>query len=247
MQLKTLVLANAVCLLFFVSCKKEQEEPVDPKTGCTNCLPSNASLFSGILRTGTYTTTSIAGTPTVIIRASAFFGEKPLSVPQVAHAVTVTAVEFNNDTLAYSGHPFYYVKSPVSLATENWTITGANSIPSFQYKYLKEKPSFTSITGIPDTIKKNLGFTFILTNLEHATGATFLISDGNDPSPKVITKALGVGTDTIRFAPSSLTALATSTNAYVSLVVENAQNVKVEGKDFKFAKDVHWTKKLVIK
>ncbi len=247
MSFRHFILFIAAGAFLIVSCKKEKEEPIDPGTGCTNCTNSTASVYSGILRAGTYTTVASGGGSTVVVRASAYFSQTPVSIAQPVSALTVSAVYFNEDTLQNSGHPYYYTKTPVSLTAESWTIVGSGDIPSFQYKNLKEKPTFTAIKGIPDTIKKNIGFTLIVDELSNATGATFMICDGHPTSPKIVTKALGIGNDTVNFKPSQLLSLATSTSAYVSLIIENAHAIKVQGKDFKCSKDVHWTKMLVIK
>lgn len=234
--------------LALLACKKESQTPeIDPNTGCSNCASSTATTFNGILKTTQSTTNSVSGN-TVAIRASAYFSSQPVALPEVAKSVTVTNVIYNKvDTLINFSAPYFYSKAPVSITTESWVVVGANDIPSFNYKNLKTRPAYTSLSGIPDTIKKTTGFTFIVNEITNATGATVFVSDGAIIGPKITTKSLGVGTDTVIFTSDNLNALSTSTTAYVSLIIENAHGVKVEGKDFKFSQELSYTKKVVIK
>ncbi len=247
------ILSNKVVVAFvlvvaFIACKKEAEDPdIDPNTGCTNCSASAATIFNGILKTSFSTTVSNTGTINVV-RASAYFSNQPVAIADAAKSVTVSNVVFNKtDTLLFFGAPYYYTKTPVSISTESWVVVGANDIPSFNYKNLKDKPTYTSFMGVPDTVSKAIGFTMYINEIANATGATVFISDGMPLGPKIFTKSLGVGSDTVAFTNSNLLALSTSSTAYVSLIIENAHGVKIEGKDFKFSQELNFTKKVVIK
>lgn len=234
-------------LSVFACKKKEAEAPVDPNTGCANCTPSYATTFNGIFKAGTYTTTGAAITTSIITRVTAFLSNTAVTVPSIANSTTVTSVVFNDSTLVFSGAPYYYTNlNPIGLSQNSWTVTGTNALPSFTYKNLKEKPTYSSMTAWPDTIKKTVGFTFYIYDLNYVTGATVFVSDGL-PVPNVVTKALGAGSDTVHFSISDLAALGTSTNAVITLIMENAHGIKVEGKDFKMSNEASLTRRIVIK
>lgn len=235
-------------LTIFFACKKqEQETPIDPNTGCTNCAPSYATTFLGIFKAGSYTITGAASTTTITNRVSAFFSSTNVAVPSVANSITVNSVYFNNDTLVYSGAPYYYTNlTNLSLSPVSWTVNGASSIPSFTYKNLKEKPQYGAMTAWPDTISKSIGFTFSIYDLNYISGASVLISDGL-PTPNVATKGLGLGSDTVSFSSSDLSTINTSTNAVITLIMENAHAIKIDGKDFKMSNESSYSRKIVIK
>ncbi len=235
--------------MFFVNCnKKQQETPIDPNTGCTNCTPSTATKFHGFLKAGSYTTTAANATPTVVNRVSAFFSNDAISFPLVANSVTVNAVYFNSDTLDFTGSPYYYTStSNLVLSSQTWSVNGANSIPSFTFKNLKNIPAYDSLTMLPDTLRKSLGFSFIVFGLRNASTATFIISDGLPSSPHILSKGLDIGTDTITFDTNLLSVLTASTPGFMSLTIENSQPVKIEGKDFKFSKEISLLKNIYIK
>ncbi len=242
----TLALFSA---MLFVNCnKKQQETPIDPNTGCTNCTPSTATKFHGFLKASSFTTTAANVTPTVVNRVSAFFSNDAISLPSVANSITVIAVYYNGDTLEFTGAPYYYTStSNLVLSSQTWSVSGANGFPSFTFKNLKDIPAYDSLTLMPDTLMKSLGFSFILYGLRNASTATFLISDGLSSSPNILSKGLDIGTDTITFNASLLSVLSASTTGFMSLTIENSQPVKIEGKDFKFSKEISILKTLYIK
>ncbi len=235
-------------IFLLCSCeKKEQETPIDPDTGCTTCTPSNANKFIGILKAGSYTTAAIAVTPTVQTSAQAFFANTPVSLPTAANALTVNAVMFNNDSLQYTGAPKYYSSVfPVSLVNQKWDVKGANGIPDFSFKYLKGAPTYTYLSAFPDTVRKSVGFAVVIHALENITAASLLINDGLS-TPSVFSRGVDAGSDTLYFTHENLASLNTSTVATISLILENAQGVKIESQDFKFSKEAIFTKRVSIK
>lgn len=98
----------------------------------------------------------------------------------------------------------------------------------------------------PDTIKKSVGFTFYIYDLNYVTGATVYVSDGL-PVPNVVTKGLGVGSDTLTFSATDLAVMGASSNAVITLVMENAHGIKIDGKDFKMSNEASFTRRVVIK
>ncbi len=235
-------------LLQLMGCNKKTEEtPIDPATGCTNCTPSYASSYYGILKAGTYTTTAPASSATITSRASAFFSSEAVTVASIAKSTTVNTVLFNSDTLVFSGSPYYYTNIlPVNVASVTWSVNGAGSIPSFNYKNLKNKPSFSSVALMPDTVRKGIGFSVIINDLKDFTAASIFISDGLS-APSIFTKMLDVNSDTITFVPDNLTSIQTSTNGIITIFMENAHGIKVDSKDFKISNEAAYTKKVVIK
>lgn len=107
-------------------------------------------------------------------------------------------------------------------------------------------PRFSSITALPDTLRKNIGLTFSIYDLEFITAASVLISDGLS-SPHITSKALGLGSDTLVFTSDDLNGISTSTSAVITIVMENAHAIKVDGKDFKVSNESTYSRKIVIK
>jgi hypothetical protein len=237
-----------LCIFVLISCKKKEEEPViDPNTGCTNCTPSFATAYNGIFRSGTYTTTGAAMSTSITTRVSAFFSTNTVTIPSVANSATVANVFFNGDTLIYSGAPYYYTHiGPVTIAPNSWTVQGSSAIPTFTYKNLKEFPQFSSLSALPDTLRKSIGLTFAIYDLNFITAASVFISDGL-LSPGVTSKALGLGSDTLNFTPEDLNGIGTSTTAVITIVMENSHAIKVDGKDFKMSNEATYSRKIVIK
>jgi len=242
------ILFISALILLVSSCnKKEAETPIDPATGCTNCTPSSATSFIGFLKAGTYTTTAALSSSTIISRVSAFFSGTATNMPSTVNSVSVNAVFFNNDTLKYIGAPYYYCNYlPVNLSSETWSVTGSGTIPSFTFKNLKEKPSFAGIGALPDTVKKNIGFAFVINDLKNITAASVFISDGLS-TPSVFSKLLVLGSDTLTFSAENLSALNTSTNAIITIFMENSFGITVEGKDMKMSNEASYSKRVVIK
>lgn len=246
---KTFHITCIISLIFLsFSCKKkEQEVPIDPATGCTNCTPSYASTFVGFFKATTYTLSAPLSTSTVSSRASAYFSNTAVSVPSAASATSVTNVFFNSDTLKDTGAPFYYTNYlPVNFTTKTWSVTGAGPIPSFTFNDLKEKPGYTSMSVLPDTVRKSVGFAIVLNGVQNITGASAYISDGY-LIPSVFSKVVKTGDDTLNFTIENLSSLSTSTNAVITVFMENAFAVKVDTKDFKMSNESTYSKRVVIK
>jgi hypothetical protein len=240
-----LVFASAIAL---VACeKKEQEFPIDPDTGCTTCTPSSATKFIGFLKAGSYTTAAVAVSSTIQTSAQAYFANTPVSLPSATNEVTVNAVLFNNDSLQYVGAPKYYSSvSPVTLVNQKWDVNGANGIPNFSFKYLKGAPTFTYMSVFPDTVRKSIGFAVVIHALENITAASLVINDGLS-TPTAFSKVVNPGSDTLYITSENLSSLNTSTVASISLILENAQGVKIENQDFKFSKEAIFTKRVSIR
>lgn len=248
MKLSKIIYILLPLTFLFCSCeKKEQETPIDPDTGCTTCTPSYATKFIGFLKAGSYTTAAVAVTPTVQTSAQAFFANTPVTLPAAANAVTVNAVMFNNDSLQYVGPPrFYSSVFPVNLVNQKWDVKGANGIPDFSFKYLKGAPTYTYLSAFPDTVRKSVGFAVVIHALENITAASLLINDGLS-TPSVFSLGVDAGSDTLYFTYENLASLNTSTVATISLILENAQGVKIENQDFKFSKEAIFTKRVSIR
>lgn len=236
-----------LALIFYTCTKKTEETPIDPASGCSNCTPSYATTYSGIFKAGTYTIAAPANTPTVMNRVSVFLSTIPIIVPSVANSTTVNSVLFNSDTLVYSAAPYYYTNiKPLNLSSITWSVNGAASIPSFTYKNLKNMPTIGSVSNLPDTVRRGIGFTAVLNNLKDFTSASIYVSDGLN-TPNVFTKMLDLNSDTITFTPDNLMGIKTSTNGIITIFMENAHGIKVDSKDFKMSLETAYNKRVVIK
>jgi hypothetical protein len=243
-----------ILLLFSISlisssCQKNETDPeIDPDTGCTNCTSSNSVTFNAILKSGVYVEEA-SSTQTVTNRASAFFSSQPINLANSNTMVNVNLAQFNGDSLKNVGPPLYYTnEKPINLATEQWYIDGGSSgIPIFSFNNINNKPSYAAISSIPDSVYAATGFSFTIHDISYMTSGSALISDGSSTNPRIYSVPLNIGTDTITFGSQHLLSFSTGTTAFVSIVLENSQIVKIDGKDIKISKEKVYTKYVKLK
>ncbi|MGE0568688.1 MAG: hypothetical protein AB7O73_12120 [Bacteroidia bacterium] len=249
MRLLRFTFPIALLTILFFSCQKNETDPeIDPDTGCTNCSSSNSVTYYAILKSGVYIETS-SSTQTVTNRASAFFSSQPINLANSNTMVNVNLAQFNGDSLKNSGPPLYYTnENPINLATEQWYVDGGSSgIPTFNFNNINNKPAYATISNIPDSISAAVGFSFTVHDISYMTAGSAIISDGKSSNTKIFSVPLKSGTDTISFSSQNLLSFSTGTTAYVSIVLENSQIVKIDGKDIKISKEKAYTKYFKLK
>lgn len=244
-----------IMILVLVSCKKEEKQPANNNTntgggggGGTYLVPSNATAFSGIFTTGNYVGSTIVGTTTYTfnsIMARAYFSSSPQSYINSGTAVTVNKVYLNGDSLSYSTSSQYYNSSgTVNIASETWSVNGANGIGTFSMTHNITTPSASGYLNFPDSISISTGFSVSINNVANAKVANLLLSDGVGGFH---VKTLQTGNNSVTVTPSNLSSLSTSTVGYIALLLSNSKAYVFSNKDYEFNREYQYTKSIKIK
>jgi hypothetical protein len=245
--------------LIILSCKKEDKQPAPTNNtgggggggGGNNYPASSASVFSGIFTTGRYVGSFTSGTTTVnfdINQASAYFSNTPMQYVNSSTAVKVSTVALNGDSLWYNSSSKYYLSNSTSsagigLASEAWSVTGANGIATFSVSNNFVTPSATGYTALPSTINKSSTYVFNINNVANSTSSEFLISDG---ASGIYFKTLQSGNNTFTVSPSDLSSLATTTMGSMALILSNKKAYVISGKDYQFNREFQYNNTIQI-
>jgi hypothetical protein len=242
-----------ICLiLVLVSCKKEEKQPSNSNTntggGGTYLIPSSATAFSGIFTTGNYVGSTIVGSTTYTfnsILARAYFSSAPQAYMNSGTAVTVNSVYLNSDSLAYSTTSQYYNSSgTVNIASETWSVNGANGIGTFTMTHNITTPSASGYLNFPDSISISTGFSVSINNVANAKVANLLLSDGVGGFH---VKTLQTGNNSVTVTPNDLSVISTSTVGYIALLLTNKKAYVFSNKDYEFNREYQYTKSIKIK
>ena len=257
--MKNLFFTFFIIAALIFSCKKKDETPststnsngTPVTTGGTTTgstpTPTNATSYYGFFTTGTYTS-SIGSSSFASVNANAYFSNTAISYITTSSSVKVNKVELNGDSLIYinstnpSSSNLYVQQNTPNLTTENWSIIGANSIPSFTYNNSALSPSCSNLNILQDSISKSAGFSITLNNVTNITSANVLLYNlGGGALP--ISKIITAGNNTINFTAGELSAFPTGTmSTLLAIIMENAHGVSVSGKSFKFSRAVQYSK-----
>lgn len=254
---KLIFITLTISGLLFFACKKKDTTPTDTSSGSgggagtttggstTGGTPSSATQFSGILTCGLYGTAT--GTTVFSFPAArAYFSGQPVPYITPTYSVKVTNVYFNNDSLPFSIANGYYSSSGfVSLATENWSVSGANGIGTFTCASNLALPGWQSI-NLPDSISKSVGVNFNITNVANFKTANLIITDNLGGSGYYL-QALTTGSNAINLTPANLSAIGTTTGGSLIVSLTNSKVLKFSGKDYQFNKEYQYFKTIKIK
>lgn len=241
-----------VATIFMLSCKKDNTTPAPvnntPYTPPADGSTSNATSFSGIFTTGSYTTDIPNNTVFSNESARVYFSNSPTPYMSSATAVSVNKVYLNADTLMYNAvgkqYSGYY---PVNLATETWSVNGANGIASFSISISATTPGFTFSNALPDSISRANGFTVTINNVTNAEKASIMVFDGTNSMNGSVSKNLNTGNNTIVFSGTDLANLITTSTGYIAIVLSNDQVFYFSGKDYQFLREAQYNKHIKIK
>jgi hypothetical protein len=240
--------------LIFCACKKEDKQPSPPTNsggggggGGSNYPASNASAFSGIFTTGDYVGSVKVGSTTYTFNANeawAYFSNSPQPYIDVSTSVLVNKVYLNGDTVPYNpSYHYYATTNTVSLASETWSVNGANGIGTFTIANNFTTPSASGYLSFPDSISLATGFTVSINNV-NASSASIFISDGGSGSYAV---NLQSGNNTLTVSPTNLTGVSTSTGGSIALLLSNKKAFTILSKDYQFNREFQYTKSIKIK
>jgi len=248
----TLVL---IFIISFSSCKKKETQPAQTTntggggtTGGSTPIPSNATQFYGLFRSGVYTSISPGLPATSYTNASAYFSNQPVVAMYPASAVTVSKVFINGDSLNYNPTQKYYMAySQVNLASETWSINGMNGIGSFSYTTNAITPSCGDLSMLPDSISKSSTFTLAINNISNSSMGSLIIYDGTGSMNGYYSTILNQGNNTVTVTPANLSSLATTTSGNIIVVLSNKKGVYFSGKDYQFSREYQYFKYIKIK
>lgn len=248
----TLVLT--VFLFALASCKKDDTKPATPASNTpytppADGSPSQASQFYGIFRMGEYTTATSTSTY-VNIMGSAYFSNQPVSSMYSASSVKVAKVYLNSDSLTYSStYKYYNLYSIANLASETWSVNGANGISSFTFANAGAvTPTCTGLNNVQDSISISTGFTVNVNNVSNFTTGSIILFDGTGNANGYYATVLSAGNNAIVVSPANLASLTPgNANAKFAIVLSNDKAFIFGGKDFKFSREAQYTKDIKIK
>lgn len=254
MKLKLVILVLLAGMIV-MSCKKEEKAPTTTNTGGggggggNNPTPSSASVFYGIFTTGNYSSIiSNTAIPFVSSSARAYFSSQPTQYSNNTTAVTVVNVGLNGDTLNYnSSYKYYVTSSSINLATETWSVNGANGIGTFSINISTSNPTVGSLSNLPDSVSISSGFSVAINSVANAGKAYFIILDGSNTVNGSVTKILSAGNNNVNFSASDLIDLTPTSTGYLVVALANSKAYLISGKDYQFNREAQFTKHIKIK
>lgn len=241
----------AFAFVINVACKKESKtpmpDPVAPVTPAADGTPSSATQFYGIFTTGTYTSVQIGQTPSSYPSARAYFSNMATPGVYMASAVRVNAVYLNNDSLTYNTSYKYFTNfNLVNLASETWSVNGANGIGTFSFTNNAVDPGFTGANTLPDSVSLSTGFSININNVTNATDGMVSIFDALGGTCKY-SVALNNGNNAITITAANLSSANTSTNGVISIALTNKKAFVFSSKDYQFIREAQYNKHIKIK
>jgi hypothetical protein len=240
-------------LMFVVSgCKKEKTKDV-PETSCV-CLkenigvaPANHVLCYGFLTMTTYHDLT-RDTPFSYVSTNAFFTSIPDFQMNGNAIVTVDSVCLNQQSLkpikdANGGH-MYYQNDDVSWPSQQeWSIYGANGIPTFTVSADVKNPT-ADFSLVPDNMSKSLIKAFKIKRVANITGGSVTIFS-REQSGGNVSVILREGSNEICF-PEEQLKLISSGKATVFITLENTLTKTFGNKNFAFSKKLQFEKKITL-
>lgn len=248
--MKKTILIIVLFSIAVLSCKKDDKSPATSTTNTAppvDGTPSNATTFNGIFTCGSYTTSFTNNPPYVNENAYVYFSNTATQHMNSVTGIPVGKVYINNDTLTYSSsYKYYNSYNPVNLATETWSVVGANGIGSFSISINAITPACSPI-AVPDSISKSSGFSVNINNVTNIEKASVMVLDGSSTITGFVSKNLSIGNNTVNFSSSELNLLATTNSAYFVIILSSDKAYYFSGKSYQFVREAQLTKEIKIK
>ncbi|MBK7667522.1 MAG: hypothetical protein IPJ32_09410 [Sphingobacteriaceae bacterium] len=217
---------------FLLGCKKE-ENTIVPSEGIQNSphSVSTATAYSGFF-TSVTNTFVFSHTVTIEALSEVHFNNAPADSPQ--NCIKVGDVKLNGTSFLYDSiYRVYRNNTSSNLGKEVWEINGGGDIPSFNFINNATPPNCQSYV-LPDSVSISSGITINIPGANNiTTGSQITIYDNNFMG---ISKPIVNGNNSVFFSSSELWLLSLSGDGYISLDLQNVQNLNFYGKDFKFVK-----------
>ena len=235
-----------IIILSVYSCKKDDSSTTTSASDTASTgvpVISGATIFSGFLTQGFYTTITDTNTITTS-SARASFSSRALPYMYIPTAITVNKVFFGNDSLTYSSTNKYYTSLfQPTVGVQTWSVTGANSIPTFSYTNASLQPTLAAV-NLPDSVSKTASFTVTINNVSNSNSAYLTISDVTQSVN--FSAQLNNGNNNITIIPANLSAMATGTGGNISISLQNNLAIHVVAKDFRLTKETQVIKQIKI-
>lgn len=247
------LLLLSIIFLGSYSCKKKDTTPAptnnSSNTPVADGSPSNATQFNGIFTTGTYSSIASGTLPAYVVNsARVYFSSQPVSYVTYPTAVQVGKVYLNGDTLGYSSSYKEYINVlPVNLASETWSVNGANGIGTFTINVNPTTPSIGSAVNFPDSVSISSGFSLVVNNVSNTTKAQVVLYDGTSSANNTVSKTISNGNNSVSFSAAELSNLAITNNASLLVILNNNKAFVFSSKDYQFNREIQISKTIKIK
>jgi hypothetical protein len=190
--------------------------------------------------------------------AMASFNTVPVDIPLIEFSNTlvrfgntfVGTVRLNGDSLSFSEGDYFTntTTSSVIAAQDVWMADGGNGFPHVQLQNSILKPVFQNLSGVPKQVSLSSGFSFDV-SASNARRGVIALTDQNtqgSSTPKTYSVPLQTGNNHVEITPSNLSGMITTSNALMYLVIENYTTATIQGKDFKFGRQVEAIKSITL-
>jgi hypothetical protein len=242
LPMKKTVLFLTVLIVLAISCKKKEENPIEPVASS----PSDPNMFNGFLISSTWTNSIGGSNKTTGQGAEARFHATPVKNFGGPNDINLNYLSVNNATLTNDNMFVYMLMSPndtLNLAVDTWSVNGSSVIPSFSFTNTNPYPSCANFNIIPDSMSKTKGFKFTIDNVTNITSGWLSIGDG---VAAMLNYSIVPGTNIVEVKPSELRTMAIGTSGFITLDLEATVKHSFSGKNFKFIKKAYLTKSFKI-
>jgi hypothetical protein len=238
-----------------LSCKKETAKHVsgNPESSCV-CLKENIGVelanhvsCYGFLIMTTYTDQT-RNTPFSHVATTAFFSGVAAVQESGNSIVTVDSVYLNQQSLksikdANGAHMYYQSDYGSWPSQQEWSIFGANGIPTFTVNADVKNP-VADFSLVPDSISKSHVKSFKINGVANITGGTALIFSSENSGGNV-SVILREGSNEICFPVEQLKQVSTG-KATVLIILENTMTKVFGNKNFAFSKRLQYEKTITL-
>lgn len=241
--------------LVILGCKKETAKniSVNPETSCV-CLKENIGVefantvsCNGFLSITThfYPTSTM---PHSYVSTKALFNSMAELQESGNAIVAVDSVYLNQQLLTpikdANGVHMYYKNHYDSLPSQQeWSIYGANGIPSFTYNADVKNPT-ADFSLVPDNISKSLVKSFKINGVANLTGGFASISSFGH-SGNNVSVILREGSNEVCFPKEQLSGVSAG-KAKIVIILENTITKKFNHKNFAFSKKIYFEKMITL-
>lgn len=239
-----------ISFLFFgaSSCKKDDPKPADNTTSSPNANPNIyygvlSSFQVSLLNTGSTTLTPNGGITTALFSSVPMSGNGIISGTSLnAGTVSISGVTLKKNN--FSGLINYNDSTNTYFPLDhNWVVTGSGAIPAINFSMGSAFPAFTGYNSLQDTIHKGQNTNINLNGIAGADEVSVYISDLTNSTT---VKNLETATTTVSFTPTELSALNSTGNGMIVIVLRKNNYQLFGNKTFKFQSGFQFQKTNVI-
>lgn len=247
MFMKNIVYIPFIISVFLLSCGKKNVTTALPTTApacdcasnSTVTTPYDYTYCNGFFRFIEYHFYQNDTVSTNLLIADASFNNSPTLYPNYNNNILVNSVSINNislDLISNDNNPYYsYDKGTSNLFSGGlyWQVSGANGIPTFDYRWQSTEPS-ANLKGLPTIISKSdlKAFPVNLVNGQHGT---ISIDISTREKSSHLNFNLAKGSNCICIKPEQIKDFLTGQGT-IQIGLVNEELINVNGKNFKFTR-----------